>query len=201
MNRAAVLVIAVLFAAPAARVAAAPASTPPPDEIADIESREANLESAAPRAGLVFAAAAGFGVLIGGDIGVGRGGALSLRVGHVATRRTVITFEITATGALHKPSMADPPVTDTNAGLFAGAQTYAGRSTWVRIAGGPTVFTANIGGDQRTAGGIGGIVGGGLDLARWGHAVLGLETFAMSSVTRNEGFKLQLGFALGLAHY
>lgn len=211
MNRAAVLVIAALSVAPAIRVAAAPAaaatsseappSAPAPDEIADVESREANLESAAPRVGLVFAVAAGFGVLIGGDIGVGRGGALSLRVGHVATRRTVITFEITATGALHKPATAEDPVTDTNAGLFAGAQTYPSSSTWVRIAGGPTVFTANIGGDQRTAGGIGGIVGGGFDLARWGYAVLGLETFAMTSLTRDEGFKLQLGFALGLAHY
>jgi hypothetical protein len=149
----------------------------------------------------MFGLAGGFGVLVGGDIGVGRGGALSLRVGHVATRSTEITFEITGTGALHKLGMNDSPVTDTNVGLFAGAQTYVSRATWVRIAAGPTVFTANVGGaGQHTAGGFGGLVGGGLDVARFGYFVLGFESFGMTSIT-SDGFKLQLGFAFGLSYY
>ena len=49
-------------------------------------------------------------------------------------------------------------------------------------------------------GGFGGLVGGGLDLARWGYLVLGLETFAMASIT-GDGFKFQLGFATNLSYY
>lgn len=198
--RAAVLAIAaVLAAAPEAR--AETRATAKPDENTDIEASEANLESSLPRAGVMVGLAGGFGVLIGGDIGVGRGGALSIRLGHVATRSTEITFELTGTGALHKIGMTDSPVTDTNVGLFAGAQTYASRATWVRVAAGPTVFTANVGGTgQRTAGGFGGLVGGGLDIARFGYLVLGLEAFGMSSIT-SDGFKLQLGFAFGVTYY
>lgn len=192
--RAAVLAIAsVLAGAPSARAGAKP------DEITDIESSEANLEADLPRSGVMVGLAGGFGVLIGG--GAGRGGALSLRVGHVATRATEITFELVGTGALHKQAVNDAAVTDTNVGLFAGALTYASRATWVRLAGGPTVFTANVGGaNQRTAGGVGGLVGGGLDIARFGYLVLGFEAFGMSSIT-SEGFKLQLGFAFGISYY
>lgn len=193
MHRA-VLVIAML---PAGEAVAGSA----PDEITDVEAGEANLESNAPRSGLVVAISGGGGVTLGGDLGVGRGGALSLRMGHVATRKTIISFEITGTGALHKQSIDGPTVTDTNIGLFAGAQRYAGSSTWFRVAGGFTALTKNIGGDESTAGGIGALLGGGLDLARWGYLVLGLETFAMSSITSGTGFTMQLGFNLGLSHY
>jgi hypothetical protein len=149
----------------------------------------------------MFGLAGGFGVLIGGDIGVGRGGALSLRLGHVATRSTEITFELSGTGALHRLGMNDSAVTDTNVWLFAGALTYVSRATWVRAAAGPTVFTANVGGaGQYTAGGLGGLVGGGLDVARFGYLVLGFEAFGMSSIT-SDGFKMQLGFAFGITYY
>jgi len=194
--RAAVLAIASVLAA----ASAAHAGTKP-DENTDIEASEANLEADLPRSGVMVGLAGGFGVLIGGDIGVGRGGALSLRVGHVATRSTEITFEIAGTGALHKQAVNASPVTDTNVGLFAGAMTYASRATWVRIAGGPTVFTANVGGvNQHTAGGLGALVGGGLDIARFGYLVLGFEAFGMSSIT-SDGLKLQLGFAFGISYY
>ena len=88
------------------------------DEIADIESREANLESKEPRDGLTFALAIGGGILGGG--GIGTGGAVSLRLGHVATRSSVITFEITGTGKRHKKGVMDKALTDTNIGLFVG---------------------------------------------------------------------------------
>ena len=50
----------------------------------------------------MFAGALGFGVLIGGDIGVGRGPAIALRFGHVATQKSVITFELVGSSGLHK---------------------------------------------------------------------------------------------------
>jgi hypothetical protein len=197
--RAAVLAVTVAGTLVAATPAAHADGKPDPNT--DLEASEANLESSLPRTGVMFGIAGGLGVLIGGDIGVGRGGALSLRLGHVATRSTEITFEISGTGALHKLGMNDSPVTDTNAGLFAGALTYFSRATWVRVAAGPTVFTANVGGTgQHTAGGFGGLVGGGLDVARFGYLVLGFEAFGMTSVT-SDGFKMQLGFAFGVTYY
>lgn len=172
-----------------------------PDPITDEEASEANLETASPRSGITVSFSLGAGLLLGGDIGVGRGGAASLRIGHVATRRTVITFELTGTGALHKRAMLDSAVTDTNVGLYAGALRYVTRSTWLRAAGGLTAFTANVGTDtQHAHAGLGGLVGGGLDLIRWGYLVLGAEFFGMSSIT-GDGFKINTGFCLGLSYY
>lgn len=173
---------------------------PKPDPVADIESREANLESNEPREGITFALAIGGGVQGGG--GVGTGGAVSLRLGHVATRTTVLTFEITGTGKRHKPpGVNDPIVTDTNVGLFVGAQRYASRSLWVRIAGGADVYNKDIGiSSQSNHGGIGGLVGAGLDFVRWGYLVLGAEGFAMAGIT-GDGPKVNTGFLFGLSYY
>jgi hypothetical protein len=187
----------VAFGTPVGTASADPA----PDRIADEESAEANLESKAPRDGMTFSFALGAGLLLGGDIGIGRGGALSARIGHVATRRVVITFELSITGALHKRGEMGEVVTDSNAGLYAGALRYAGKSTWVRAAGGLTVFTANAGAaDVSSHPGFGTLVGGGVDLVRWGYVVLGLEAFGMASVT-GDGFKVNTGFCLGLSYY
>lgn len=178
-----------------------PAPPPgPPDEIADDEAREANLESNAPREGLTFAGAVGFGILIGGDIGVGRGPALSLRLGHVATRKSVITFELVGSGGLHK-NMTQT-FTDSNVGLFAGVQRYASGSFWIRAAGGLDVFTANSGGGMAGTphGGIGALFGAGLDIARWGYLVLGFESTWLASVT-GDGPKAQLMFSTNLTYY
>jgi hypothetical protein len=173
-----------------------------PDSIADEEGAEANLESISPRSGLVASLALGGGLLVGGDIGVGRGGAFSVRVGHVATRRTVITFEVTGTAGFHQQGEAGPTASDSVAGLFAGALHYSGRSTFVRAAGGPVVFNANVGGNDPFArGGLGGLVGGGLDLLRWGYLVVGVEVFAMTSLVAKEGLKFNSGFSLGLTYY
>lgn len=201
MKRAAIATLVVSIAATAH---ADPAKQPPPDEIADIESREANLEPDEPRSGLTLAGALGGSIMLGGDIGVGRGPAVSLRLGHVATRNTVITFELTGTSSLHKASMDGPTLTDSNFGLFAGAQRYTSPSLWLRAAGGITVLvtdamTDGTGGDK-PRGGIGGLVGGGFDIARWGYLVLGFETFGMASLS-SDGLKVQLAFSAGLSYY
>ena len=183
-----------------------PAKEPEPDEIADIESREANLETKAPRKGLTFAGALGAGIMIGGDIGVGRGPSLSLRLGHVATRKTVITFELLINTALHKRAVDSVTLSDNNINLFAGAQRYTARSLWVRAAGGLASLQTNVvaktgmDGDPARVG-VGGLLGVGVDYVRWGYVVLGGELFGMGSVT-GEGFKLQLAFVpLNLSFY
>ncbi|HEX5062658.1 MAG TPA: hypothetical protein VFV99_24970 [Kofleriaceae bacterium] len=178
------------------------AKQPAPDEIADIESREANLESNEPRKGFTFAGAVGGSISLGD--GVGRGPALSLRLGHVATRKTVITFELGGSSSLHKRATTDETLTDSNFGLMTGAQRYTSGSFWVRAAGGVTFLVKNAmtngtGGDDAIIG-AGGLVGAGLDLARWGYLVLGLEGFGMASAS-SDGMRAQLAFQLGLSYY
>lgn len=196
-------------AGPSATAAERAAKPSPFDEIADVESREANLESKEPRKGVTVAGALGFGIMIGGDIGVGRGPAVSLRLGHVATRKTVITFEIAGTSALHKRTGVGPgamestTLTDSNFALLAGAQRYTTGSLWLRAAGGPTILVQNAstnGAGDKPIGGLGGLIGGGVDIARWGYLVFGAELFGMGSVS-SDGLKLQLAFSLGLSYY
>jgi hypothetical protein len=190
-------VIGLLLLAPAPVAAAVQEQ---PDSIADTEAREANLESTSPREGFVFTGALGLGIFMGGDIGVGRGPAASLRAGHVATRNIEMTFEIVGSSAFHKEAVENSVLTDSNFGLFVGAQRFTAGSTWLRLAGGLDVFTANIGKSPTSRAGLGGVAGAGFDFARWGYFALGVEAFAMASVT-GDGLKVQLGFCTNLSYY
>src|SRR4051812_6349183 len=138
-----------------ARPLTPPADTTPDPSVAD--AAEANLESIENRNGLTFAASFGGGLILGFGIkdSVGRGGSLSLRLGHVATRPTVITFELGVTAALHKPPGMNSNIeTNTNTNVLAGALHYVNPSLWVRFSGG-------IGGGPGGPGGGGGRGGGG----------------------------------------
>lgn len=204
----AVVVVAALSgvasaAAPTTSPAADPAKAEPePDENADATAREANLESNAPREGLVIAGSLGFGIMMGG--GVGRGPAVDFRLGHVATQRVVITYELVISSSLHKEATMNQTLTDSVAGLFVGAQSYTAprSSIWIRGAGGLAIFQADFGKTDppKPVGGIGGLVGGGVDLARWGKVVLGVEAYSVTSLS-SQGFKLDLNFSTGLSFY
>jgi hypothetical protein len=144
---------------------------------------DANLESTANRQGLTIAGSLGGGLLVGLGIEgpTGRGGSLDIRIGHVATPRTVITFEIGATLTLHgKEGMPVYSTTDTN--VLAGAQYYVSDSLWLRLAGGLGIYQAshvqaadnNVFIDVRQVGPA--VLGAiGLDLARFKWAVFGVE--------------------------
>jgi len=182
---------------------AKPATPATPDEIADIESREANLERKEPRNGLTFTAMLDADVMLGN--GVGRGVALSFRIGHVATRKTVITFEATLPNSLHKMTgvggMEGPLLVDTNACFFAGAQRYTGRTKWLRAAGGLTALNKNARADGSDNGdppiaGIGALVGAGADFVKIGPWISG-ELMFMGSLSR-DGLKVVFGAGLGL---
>ena len=88
--------------------------------------------------------------------------------------------------------------------MFAGAQRYTSRSFWVRAAAGLTLFVENqmtdLSGGEKPIAGAGGLGGLGVDLARWGYLVLGLEAVSIASVSR-DGLKVQLGLGLGLSYY
>lgn len=181
----------------------APTKHARPDEVADIEAREANLERDEPRDGLTFSAALGPSIALGAG-SVGRGPQLSLRLGHVATRRTVIEFEFGVAGSLHKQSVDGPTLTDNDFSLFVGAQTYQKKKLWVRGAGGLTTLVKNqmadgSGGDKPRTG-IGGLVGAGLDIYRNGYFVFGAEATSLASIS-GDGFKMHLALQLNLSYY
>jgi hypothetical protein len=165
-----------------AHAGSGPPGADAPDPAVDYAS-DANLESTANRQGFTFAFSGGVGLLVGLGIEgpTGRGGTLDLRLGHVATPRTVITFEAGATLTLHgKEGM--PVYTTTNTNILAGAQYYVSESLWLRLAGGLGIYQAshvqatnnNVFTDVHQLGPA--VLGGiGLDLARFKWAVLDVE--------------------------
>jgi hypothetical protein len=188
----------------------APVRPAAPDP-AVVEASDANLESTANRRGLTFAATLGGGLMIGLGIkdSVGRGGSLSLRLGHVATPRTLITFELGITAALHRPSVTAGQMTsgikpNTDANLLAGAQYYVNPSLWLRGAGGVGVYqgrdvaVSSVAVGDVTLVGPALLAGAGLELARFKWAVLGIEV-ATSAMISGDGVLITGGVGLGLS--
>jgi hypothetical protein len=161
-----------------ARAESAPPAAEAPDPAVE-SAADANLESTATRRGFTLAGSLGAGLLVGLGIEgpTGRGGSLDVRLGHVATPRTVITFEVGATLTLHgKEGMPVYTTTDTN--LLAGAQYYVSESLWLRLAGGLGVYQAShVQGSNEDIHQIGpAVLGGiGIDIARFKRAVFGVE--------------------------
>jgi hypothetical protein len=191
-------------AAPGAtRAAPAPAVEPLDPAVED--AADANLESTANRQGLTLAGSLGGGLLVGLGIEgpTGRGGSFDLRLGHVATPRTVITFELGATIVLHGTSMS-PVYTDSDVNLLAGAQHYVSESLWLRFAGGLGIYQAshveasnnNVNIDVRQIGPA--VLGGvGVDVARFKSAVFGIEIG--TSVMVHSGVLVASDLRLGVA--
>ena len=201
----AVSAVAHLAHADATKPLPAPKDKAPDPAVQD--AAEANLESTENRRGLTVAGSFGGGLLVGFGIkdSVGRGPSLSLRLGHVATRRTVITFEVSVTAALHKPpGMMSSIKTNTNTNLLAGALHYVNPSLWLRFSGGlggyqgrdVTLPNGTIG-DVTLVGPA--VLGGvGVDLARFKSAVLGLEVGTSAMINR-DGVLVASGLNLGLS--
>lgn len=193
---------ATLAHAEASRPSAAPAAPDPAVE----DAADANLESTEDRSGLTFAGSFGGGLMLGFGIkdSVGRGGSVSLRLGHVATKRTVITFELGLTAALHKPAMQTKTKTNTNTNLLAGALHYVNPSLWLRFGGGLGVYTGRQ--VALSTGQLGNVdlvgpamLGGvGVDLARFKSVVLDLE-IETSAMINNDGVLMASGAHIGLS--
>ena len=182
-------------AAPGPTRAAPAPEVEPPDPAVEYAT-DANLESTANRQGMTGALSLGGGLLLGVGIenSTGRGGSFDFRIGHVATPRTVITFEFGGTIVLHR-AMPNPTesATYTNAdvNLLAGAQYYVTESLWLRLAGGLGRYQAshvqssdkNVFIDIQETGPAG-LSGVGIDVARVKWAVFGIEIGTSVLVTR-----------------
>ena len=200
--RAALALVAALAGTAAAGPAPAAATTPPPsppDPGAQHAADEANLVSNAPRSGVVVGLGLVAGTIIGKD--VGRGPGLSLRLGHVATPRTIITFELSGSGLLHTPDGGKDTYTNTDVNFLAGAQYYVAPSFWLRFSGGLSDYTIDNG-PLGTSVHLGpaGCLGFGLDFARFHKVVLGAEGFAIATYG-SAGFLLDTALGLGVSYY
>jgi hypothetical protein len=193
----------VAFATTVAYADAAPSADATPDPAVQ-DAADANLETNDSRSGLTFAIQVGGGLTVGFGINdsVGRGGSLSLRLGHVATRRTVITFELTGTASLHKAASMNSTKANTDVNLMAGAQYYVNRSLWLRAAGGLGVYTrrdvrGTMGVEDVTLVGPAALGGIGVEILRFKWAALGFEIGASTMVNR-DGVLIASGAGLDL---
>jgi hypothetical protein len=185
----------------AASAGIASADDPKPDRGAEEKATEANLESIAPREGVTISAALGgatfFG--LGTQNAVGRGGQGSLRLGHVATPRTIITFELTFMNMLHEENKQ--VFTNTEASLLAGAQRYTSQSLWLRGAAGASAFVrTGLPGSNSTLIGPSALFAIGLDLLRRHLFTLDLQLTTIG-MANSEGVVATIGFALGANYY
>ena len=190
------------LAAPATALADAP------DARALQAADESNLVSNAPRSGFTLSISLGGNLVLGGnagnvgDTGVGRGPSASFRIGHVATRDTVITFELTGGSRLHESNITGSPLYhDDDYNLMAGALTYVAPSLWLRGAAGLSVITFDDSTGSKPRAGISGLAGIGLDLVRWKKLVLGLEGWGMTSIVAVRGIVFDSALCLGLTYY
>jgi hypothetical protein len=172
---------------------------PTPDPAAS-RAGDANLESIEHRRGIVFGAAIGGSVTIGG--GTGTGGDLALKLGHVATPKTVIMMTLGGSAQFHKDLNMNLVANNLTYALV-GAQYWVGPALWLNLSvGGGTyhcnqcVDDASIPRNTKRAGPGGGF-GAGVDLVRYRGVVLDLEIYSVGVISR-DGFVMTSGMSLGL---
>ena len=181
---------------------------PAPDPEAT-RAGEANLESLAKRRGFTFGASLGPSVTIGKNTGTGTGGTLSLRLGQIATPRTVISFELNASGQLRRVATGMDAMgnlttelrTNSVGSFLAGMQYWFGPSIWIRISGGFGVTTCQKCKDLTTDTRVGTLAGGGglgVDIVRWRGTVLAVEAYNVSQIG-NGGLQTTLVSAVSLS--
>lgn len=198
--RPAAIAVALAVAAPAA---AEPVTPPDPSVL---EAADANLATEAHRRGVTFAASLGGGLLIGFGLqdSVGSGGAVSFRLGRVATPRTVLNLELQVTAALHRIATAGDVASNSETNLVVGPQYYVNPSFWVRAAAGLGVYKADqvplssgqLGTQTIVAPAL--VFGLGVDLIRIKSSVLGLELGPGMMISRT-GVLITTSAAVGLA--
>ncbi len=151
---------------------------------------DANLESTARRKGMSVTFAAGGGLTFGLGIAdsVGRGGAAALRLGHVATPRTVLTLELVGVALFHAVQTTSGMTerrTNRDSNLLVGGQYFVNSALWVRGAVGLGVYRADSVADDTTLIGPAGALGAGVDVLRWKRVALGLEIMSIGMLNKD----------------
>jgi hypothetical protein len=164
-------------------------------------AEEANLESKAPRDGTTISVALGGSLALGFGIddSVGRGGALSLRLGHVMTPSSVLLLEAEGASQFHAISK-EMTVHNDDTHFLLGAQYYSSPSLWFRAgAGYGSYHLVQASGDRTLRGGAA-TVGAGIDILRRHYVVVGVEFFTTATINK-EGVITSSAFCLGLSRY
>jgi hypothetical protein len=194
----------VALAATAASADDKPAAVEPdPDAI---EAGDANLEPVkGERRGITVSVGLGGALTLGFGIedATGRGGAGTIRIGRVATRRTLITLELSSSALFHGASMSKTAQNNLSS-LAIGAQYYARSRLWIRLATGYAVYqghdvlVAGGGGIRQdvTLHGVASTLGIGVEVAKWRRVALQLETFTTSMINR-DGLLTSSGLLFG----
>lgn len=176
-----------------------------PDPAAVAAGEEANLVVRRPRTGFVFSVAGGPGFQAGVGVAAstGTGGAASLRVGHEANRDTLLTLELAATIYTHREtdpvSMTAVSSVHNSSVACVGAQTWIRPSVWIRGGVGIAVFSRDgttAATQTRSLGGLGAVVGAGLDLFRSRRVAFDLELVGVSAIY-GDGMVVGGGLAVG----
>ena len=206
MTRAAAVVLLALALAPALARADEPAAPAEPDpDPAAIEAGDANLESIAPRKGIVFTFAFGGAVSVGlgMDNATGQGGSATLRLAHVANRRSTVAVELAGSALLAGVS-GELYRTDVTHLLIA-AQYYLNPALWFRAGVGWGRYAGNelrmgdfIVRERFRFAGPAGSVGGGVDILRLKRFRASVE-FASTALLNRDGILSSNSFLLGLA--
>jgi hypothetical protein len=171
------------------------------DPAAEQAGEEANLEVKAPRDGTTFSVAGGGSLALGFGIddSVGRGGALSLRLGHVMTPSSVLLLELAGASQFHKVSMTSTVHNDDTHALI-GAQYYSSPSLWFRAGVGYGSYHLVQASGDRTLRGVASIIGAGIDILRRHYFVLGIEYFSTATLNK-EGVITSSALCLGASYY
>ncbi|MBA3453744.1 MAG: hypothetical protein H0T42_11685 [Deltaproteobacteria bacterium] len=164
---------------------------------------EANLESLARRRGFTFGASLGPSVTIGKSTGTGTGATLSLRLGQVATPRTVISFELNGSAQLRRIALNETESelrTNSVASFLAGAQFWFAPSMWIRISGGFGLTTCQKCKDDMDTrrGTLAGGGGLGIDIVRWRGTVLVVEAYNVTQISK-DGLQTTLVSAIAIS--
>jgi len=172
-----------------------------PDPAAEEAASESNLESRSPREGTTFSAAAGgsFALGFGIDDSVGRGGAVSLRLGHVMTPSSVLLLELEGASQFHRIAM-DNVVHNDDVHALVGAQYYTNPSLWIRGGVGYGGYTLVQASGTTKLGGVAAVFGIGLDILRRHYFVLGLEAFTTGTINK-DGVITSSALCVGLSYY
>lgn len=178
---------------------------PVPDAAALAQASEANLEADGPRVGWVLGASVGPWQQLGSVDNASRTAGLVLRLGKVATPRTVILLE--AMGLVFPQGTGDSYVASSQA-LSAVALTYVAPTVWVRGGAGVALLGRAVQDkskvdtfyDLHVSTGLGAVLGAGIDVVHWRRNRLALEsTVAMQRFSA--GWLADLGVNVSFTAY
>lgn len=178
---------------------------PVPDPRAQEQARESNLEDNGPRRGLVVGLSAVGWQQVGTIDGASAAGGAVLRLGAVATPRTVVMLELF--GLAFPQGSGDSYIAASQA-LTLVALTYVAPTLWVRGGAGLAGFLRAIEDkanpdtyyNAHFYGGLGMTFGAGLDLVSWRRTRLQLEnTVALHRFS--QGWIVDLGVGIGVTVY